>query len=76
MKKTIFSLITSLLLFTLTMGVFYLPNSFIYKIKQPASEFKTWAEIWGYIAVIILCKCALEYYMKLGEKLYDYLKKD
>jgi len=76
MKKIIFSVIIALLLFTLTMLVFYLPNDVIYQIKQPASELKTWAKVWGYIAICILSICTLEYYIKLGEKLFDYLKKD
>lgn len=76
MKKTIFSIITALLLYALTLLVFHLPDDVIYKVKQPASEMKLWANIWGIISIIILCACTFHYYVKLGEKLFDYLKKD
>jgi hypothetical protein len=76
MKKTIFLLIVALLLFTLTMLVFYLPNDVVYQVKLPASKLKWWVEIWGLISVIILGYCTTKYYYKLGEKLFDYLKED
>jgi uncharacterized BrkB/YihY/UPF0761 family membrane protein len=76
MKKTIFSLIVALLLFTLTMLVFFIPDHILYQIKQPASKLKWWAEIWGLSIVIILGYCTTKYYYKLGEKLFDYLKED
>jgi predicted MFS family arabinose efflux permease len=76
MKKTIFSFITALLLFILTMTIFYLPNDVIYEIKQPASELKGWANIWGFIIVTIMGSSTFHCYLYLAEKLFDYLKKD
>ena len=76
MKKTIFSLIIVLLLHTLTVGIFYLPDDVIYEIKRPASELKWWVNIWGFIVGAILSYCALHYYFNLGGKLFDYIKED
>jgi amino acid transporter len=76
MKKPIFSFITALLLYTLTMVIFFIPSDVIYEIKQPASVLKGWANIWGFIVVAILCSCTFYCYSNLGGKLFDYIKED
>ena len=76
MKKTLFAATIALLLQAITFLVFFLPDSVIYSVKQPSSTLHTWVVIWGYIILFIMSWCTIDYYYKLGEKLFDYLKQD
>lgn len=75
MKRRIFSIIISLLLTFITVGWIWLPENLIMIQKGTPDIYKPAVEVWCITSFYIIIFCVVYLSLKVGEKLYDYLRK-
>lgn len=75
MKRRIFSAVVSLLIIVVLYGWAWMPESFQYVKKGTANIYTTGFQFWAYPAATIMMIFVVYGAIKIGEHLYDYLRK-
>lgn len=75
MKRDLFSWVFAVLIWVILLGWLWLPESAVFIKKYPADEFTTFFKYYGTISLTIFSSLSFYALFKIGNKLYDYLRK-